>query len=106
MFPDWPSIAQEWDAVHVSLSGLLCAEPLISQVPYTGGDTTGYTHCHSGPYVGVAEWAVPSTAWLRPSAHMTVEQTAPAAEAQGERRPITSIGEVGNRCLRQFNYRS
>ena len=76
VFPDWQSIAQEWDAVHVSLSGLLCAEPLISQVPYTGEDPSGYTHCQSGPYVGVAEWAVPSTAWLRPSGHMRVEPTA------------------------------
>lgn len=72
VFPDWPSIATEWDAVHVSISGLLCAQPLISQVPYDDSDPSGFTHSQSGPYVGVGEWTVPSTAWLRVPEHVTV----------------------------------
>lgn len=74
LFPDWPSIAQAWDAVHVSISGLLCAQPRISQVPYTGGDLSGYTHSRSGPYAGVGDWSVPSTAWLRvPPGEFTIQ---------------------------------
>lgn len=72
LFPDWPSIAARWDAVHVSVSGLLCAQPRISEVPYESGDPSGYTHSQSGPYAGVAEWTVPSTAWLRLPAECTV----------------------------------
>jgi len=72
LFPDWPSIATEWDAVHVSINGLLCAQPLNSHVPYDDSDPSGFTHSQSGPYVGLGEWTVPSAAWLRLPEHVTV----------------------------------
>ncbi|AEF40824.1 hypothetical protein AS9A_2377 [Hoyosella subflava DQS3-9A1] len=60
--------------MHVSLSGLLCANPRISLVPYQGGDESGWTHSQSGDYGGVAAWTVPSTAWLRFPDGFSIEQ--------------------------------
>ncbi|OBI53939.1 hypothetical protein [Mycobacterium sp. E796] len=51
-YPDWPAIAECWDAVHLSAAGLLLAHPKIS--------TTRF-----GSHVGVGEWSTVSTAWLR-----------------------------------------
>lgn len=51
-YPDWPAIAESWDAVHLSPAGLLLAHPKIS--------TTRY-----GSYAGVGAWSTVSTAWLR-----------------------------------------
>ncbi|OBI88653.1 hypothetical protein [Mycobacterium sp. 1245805.9] len=51
-YPDWPAIAESWDAVHLSAAGLLLAYPKIS--------TTRF-----GSYVGVGDWSTVSTAWLR-----------------------------------------
>jgi hypothetical protein len=51
-YPDWPAIAERWDAVHLSPSGLLLAHPKISTTRYSS-------------YVGVGDWSTVSTAWLR-----------------------------------------
>ncbi|WP_068185515.1 hypothetical protein [Mycobacterium sp. UM_CSW] len=51
-YPDWPAIAESWDAVHLSAAGLLLAHPKISTSRF-------------GSYVGVGEWSTVSTAWLR-----------------------------------------
>ncbi len=51
-YPDWPAIAERWDAVHLSPAGLLLAHPKISTTRFSS-------------YAGVGEWSTVSTAWLR-----------------------------------------
>lgn len=51
-YPDWPSIARSWDAVHLSPTGLLLAHPKISTTRFNS-------------YAGVGDWSAVSTAWLR-----------------------------------------
>jgi hypothetical protein len=51
-YPDWPAIAESWDAVHLSPAGLLLAHPKISTPRFSS-------------YAGVGEWSTVSTAWLR-----------------------------------------
>jgi hypothetical protein len=64
-YPDWPAIAESWDAVHVSPAGLLLAHPTISTTPFSSTDGSGYAHSEAGPYASVAAWSAVSTAWLR-----------------------------------------
>lgn len=64
-YPDWPAIAESWDAVHLSPAGLLLAHPKISANPFTTTDGSGYAHSQAGPYASVATWSAVSTAWLR-----------------------------------------
>lgn len=64
-YPDWPAIAQSWDAVHVSPAGLLLAHPTIAGTPLITTDGSGYAHSQAGPYASVASWSTVSTAWLR-----------------------------------------
>ncbi|MEE6178207.1 hypothetical protein [Mycobacterium sp. 050134] len=63
-YPDWPAIAQSWDAVHLSAAGLLLAHPTISTTPLITTDGSGLAHSEAGPYASVAHWSVVSTAWL------------------------------------------
>jgi hypothetical protein len=51
-YPDWPAIAERWDAVHLSAAGLLLAHPKISTTRFSS-------------YAGVGDWSAVSTAWLR-----------------------------------------
>jgi len=62
--PNWPAIAQSWDAIHLSPAGLLLAYPTISMTPFTTTDGSGYAHSHAGPYASVGDWSAVSTAWL------------------------------------------
>lgn len=64
-YPDWPAIAESWNAVHLSPAGLLLAHPTISTSPFTTTDGSGLAHSQAGFYVSVAAWSVVSTAWLR-----------------------------------------
>lgn len=64
-YPDWPAIAESWDAVHLSPAGLLLAHPKISTTPFATTDGSGYAHSEAGPYASVAHWSTVSTAWLR-----------------------------------------
>jgi hypothetical protein len=64
-YPDWPAIAESWDAVHLSPAGLLLAHPKISATPFFTTDGSGYAHSEAGPYASVAHWSAVSTAWLR-----------------------------------------
>jgi hypothetical protein len=64
-YPNWPAIAESWDAVHLSPLGLLLAHPKISATPFSTTDGTGYAHSKAGPYASVAHWSAVSTAWLR-----------------------------------------
>ncbi|OBF45616.1 hypothetical protein A5787_12300 [Mycobacterium sp. 852002-50816_SCH5313054-b] len=64
-FPDWPAIAETWDAVHLSPAGLLLAHPKISATPFVTTDGSGYAHSEAGTYASVAHWSAVSTAWLR-----------------------------------------
>lgn len=43
-YPDWPAIAESWDAVHLSPAGLLLAHPPISTAPFLPTDGSGLTH--------------------------------------------------------------
>jgi hypothetical protein len=72
-YPDWPAIAESWDAVHLSPAGLLLAHPAISRTPFTTTDGSGYAHSEAGPYTSVAVWSAVSTAWLHepPSVHIS-----------------------------------
>lgn len=63
-YPDWPAIAESWDAVHLSPAGLLLAHPTISTTPFTATNGSGYTHSQAGRYPSVADWSAASTAWL------------------------------------------
>jgi hypothetical protein len=63
-YPDWPAIAQHWDAVHLAPAGLLLAHPTISTTPFAPTDRFGYAHSRAGPYTSVADWSAVSTAWL------------------------------------------
>jgi hypothetical protein len=62
-YPDWPAIAGSWDAVHLSPTGLLLANPAISTSPVVTIDKSG-AHTQAGPYASVAIWCAVSTAWL------------------------------------------
>jgi hypothetical protein len=64
-YPDWPAIAEHWDAVHLSPAGLLLAHPKISTTPFRTTDGSGHAHSQVGPYASVADWSAVSTAWLR-----------------------------------------
>jgi hypothetical protein len=64
-YPDWPAIAESWDAVHLSPTGLLLAHPTISATPFIATDGCGLAHSEAGPYASVADWSAVSTAWLR-----------------------------------------
>lgn len=64
-YPDWPAIAESWDAVHLSPPGLLLAHPKISTTPFATTDGSGHAHSEAGPYASVAVWSTVSTAWLR-----------------------------------------
>ena len=64
-YPDWPAIAEYWDAVHLSPAGLLLAHPKISTTPFSSPDGSGLGHSNAGPYVSVGAWSAVSTAWLR-----------------------------------------
>lgn len=77
--PDWPSIAEEWDAVHLSALGLLCAHPRLSEVPYDRYEAGGYRHSQSGPWPGVGDWSTVSTAWLRIPERFEIRPTTRAA---------------------------
>lgn len=63
-YPDWPAIAESWDAVHLSPAGLLLAHPTISTTPFITTDGSGLAHSEAGPYASVAIWSVVSTGWL------------------------------------------
>ena len=63
-YPNWPAIAESWDAVHLSPAGLLLAYPTISTTPFTTTDGSGYAHSRAGPYASVGDWSAVSTAWL------------------------------------------
>lgn len=63
-YPNWPAIAQSWDAVHLSPAGLLLAHPKISTTPFVSTDGSGLAHSRSGPYASVGDWSGVSTAWL------------------------------------------
>ncbi|CQD21728.1 hypothetical protein BN1232_05361 [Mycobacterium lentiflavum] len=63
-YPDWPAIAQSWDAVHLSPTGLLLAHPQISTTPFSSADGSGHVHSQTGPYASVGDWSSVSTAWL------------------------------------------
>lgn len=76
LLPDWRSIAKEWDAVHVTISGLLCAQPRVSLIPWRE-PMDGEAHSRSGPIVGVGAWSTTSTAWLRNPDRFTVRTTRP-----------------------------
>ncbi|MDO1481902.1 hypothetical protein HND73_25395 [Rhodococcus ruber] len=75
--PDWPSIAERWDAVHLSALGLLCAHPRLSEVPYDRYEAGGYRHSQSGPWPGVGDWSTVSTAWLRIPERFEIRPTDP-----------------------------
>jgi hypothetical protein len=62
-YPDWPAIANYWDAVHLSPTGLLLAHPAISISPVITTDRSG-AHSQAGPHASVAPWCAVSTAWL------------------------------------------
>ncbi|WP_077101126.1 hypothetical protein [Mycobacterium terramassiliense] len=64
-YPDWPAIAESWDAVHLSPAGLLLAHPKISDTPFDPTDASGRAHSEAGRYASVAHWSAVSTAWLR-----------------------------------------
>lgn len=64
-YPDWPAIAESWDAVHLSPAGLLLAHPKISTTPFSTTDGSGLAHSQAGPYASVGAWSAVSTAWLR-----------------------------------------
>ncbi len=64
-YPDWPAIAESWDAVHLSPAGLLLAHPKISTTRFSPTDGSGHAHSQAGPYAGVGAWSAVSTAWLR-----------------------------------------
>lgn len=64
LHPNWPAIARRYDAVHLTVSGLLLAHPRLSQTPFASDDGSGYAHSVSGPYVGVGNWSTVSTAWM------------------------------------------
>ncbi|QUR68282.1 hypothetical protein [Mycobacterium spongiae] len=63
-YPDWPAIAESWDAVHLSAAGLLLAHPTISTTRFVASDVCGEAHSQAGPYASVADWSAVSTAWL------------------------------------------
>ena len=63
-YPDWPAVAESWDAVHLSPTGLLLAHPTIPTTPFINTDGTGYAHSQAGRYASVADWSTVSTAWL------------------------------------------
>lgn len=62
--PDWKHVAQNLDAVHLSLAGLLAAHPRLSEVP-PNDSRDGYRHSQSSPWAGVGHWSTVSTAWMR-----------------------------------------
>jgi hypothetical protein len=64
-YPDWPAIAETWDAVHLSPAGLLLAHPKISATPFEPTYGPAYAHSEAGTYASVAAWSAVSTAWLR-----------------------------------------
>lgn len=73
-YPDWPSLAESWDAVHLSPAGLLLAHPTISATPFITTDGSGFAHSQAGPYASVAAWSVISTAWLRTPPEVKLRQ--------------------------------
>lgn len=64
LHPDWVSIATEYEAVHLSLSGLLTAHPPLSEVAATGS-SQNYAHSKIGAWAGVGDWSTVSTAWIK-----------------------------------------
>ncbi|OBA74315.1 hypothetical protein A5641_28235 [Mycobacterium sp. 1554424.7] len=64
-YPDWPAIAESWDAVHLSAAGLLLAHPKISTTPFISPDGSGLAHSQAGLHASVGDWSAVSTAWLR-----------------------------------------
>ncbi|WP_204081360.1 hypothetical protein [Mycobacterium riyadhense] len=74
-YPDWPAIAESWDAVHLSAAGLLLAHPTISTTPFITTDGSGYAHSQAGPYASVAAWSAVSTAWLREPPNLRFRST-------------------------------
>ena len=62
--PDWPAIAEVWDAVHLSPAGLLLAHPTVWTTPLRATDGSRGGHSQAGPYSSVADWSAVSTAWL------------------------------------------
>lgn len=64
-YPNWPAIAESWEAVHLSLTGLLLAHPKLSEIPLISRDGTGHAHSKAGHYASVAAWSTVSTAWLQ-----------------------------------------
>ncbi|MCV7092934.1 hypothetical protein [Mycobacterium interjectum] len=79
-FPDWPAIAETWDAVHLSPAGLLLAHPKISATPFDPTDGSGYAHSEAGPYASVAAWSAASTAWLREPPNWEITPAAPGRD--------------------------
>lgn len=63
LYPDWVSIAKHYDAVHLSLTGLLTAHPRLSDVAATDS-SQNYSHSKTGAWAGVGDWSTVSTAWM------------------------------------------
>lgn len=63
LYPDWRSISKVYDAVHLSLIGLLTAHPSLSEVVATDS-RQNYAHSKMGKWAGVGDWSTVSTAWL------------------------------------------
>lgn len=68
LFPDWVSIAEHYDAVHLSLLGLLSAHPRLSEVA-ASDSSQNYAHSKMGTWAGVGDWSTVSTAWIRLPRH-------------------------------------
>lgn len=68
LFPDWVSIAEHYDAVHLSLLGLLSAHPRLSEVAATDS-SKNYAHSKLGTSAGVGDWSTVSTAWMKLPLH-------------------------------------
>lgn len=88
-YPDWPAIAESWDAVHLSPAGLLLAHPKISATPLSATAESGYAHSQAGRYASVGAWSAVSTAWLRepPKAEF---RPVPAAHGSQPQRPMAA----------------
>ncbi len=64
LHPDWVSIATRYEAVHLSLLGLLTAHPPLSEVA-ARDSTENYAHSKMGAWAGVGDWTTISTAWMK-----------------------------------------
>jgi hypothetical protein len=66
--PDWPSVAVEWDGVHLSWAGMLTSEGKVTPVPELGSDVVTM----------LRYWGSERTLWLRDVFSVPQPHLAPA----------------------------